>query len=190
MKLCCLIPPRTSIMIKLLIIVSFSFMTTLSQAQIFDSYSIEAGKGVHASIYKLGAQKLIGQDNAFLNKYNLRPYVEFSIASINARRYQDMDGQSKSFTNFGITPVLRWQQNRDYGIYAEIGLGINYMSDYYNNAGKVASTRYQFGDQIGLGYKFSNSVDVSLKFQHYSNAGIKEPNPAINFTTIKLAYSF
>jgi len=177
-------------MTKLLVIFSLLFITNISQAQIVDSYSIEAGKGPNSAIYKLGAQKMIGQDNAFLNKYNLRPYVEFSVARLEARRYQDMEGQSKSITNFGITPVLRWQKNREDGVYAEIGLGINYMSDHYNNSGKVASTKYQFGDHIAVGYKFSNSVDVSIKYQHYSNAGIKEPNPAINFTTIKLAYSF
>lgn len=133
---------------------------------------------------------MIGKENAFLNKYNLRPYVEFSVASLRGRRYQGIAGQSKIITDFGITPVLRWQPGKDYGAYAEIGVGFNYMSDYYNNDGKIASTRYQFGDHIGLGYKFSNSLDVTVKYQHYSNAGLKKPNPAINFTSVKLAWSF
>lgn len=175
---------------QLLVISTFSFITAAAQAQIFDSYSAEIGRGNNASLYKLGAQKLFAQDNAFLNKYYLRPYVELSVARLNARRYQDTAGRSKSITDVGLTPVLRWQKNVNEGIFGEIGVGLNYMSDYYNNGGKVASTRFQFGDHIGIGYKFSNSMEISLKFQHFSNAGIKQPDPAINFTTVKVAYAF
>ncbi|WP_423828226.1 acyloxyacyl hydrolase [Solimicrobium silvestre] len=31
---------------------------------------------------------------------------------------------------------------------------------------------------------------MALKFQHFSNASIKKPNPAMNFALIKLGYAF
>ncbi len=175
--------------LKTLLIGVFSLGATVAQAQVFDSYSAEIGRGVQSNIYKLGAQKNISGFSS-LADYHLYPYWELTVAQVNQRRYQDTLGQKHSLYILGITPVLRWQQEAAHGIFAEIGIGANYFTDKYDNAGKTASTRFQFGDHVGVGYKFSNSAEVTLKYLHYSNAGIKHPNPAMNFTLLKFAYGF
>jgi hypothetical protein len=167
-----------------------SFIPFSASAQVFDSYSLELGRGTDATMYKVGAQKFLGQNNAFLNDYALRPYVELSVAALRERKYQNMPGHSRTVTDFGLTPVLRWQPNVMQGFFLEGGVGLNYMTDRYNNAGKAASTKFQFGDHVGVGYTFNNSLELTVKYQHFSNASIKQPNPAINFISVKVAYAF
>jgi lipid A 3-O-deacylase len=187
MKLCCTLPTRFFISIKFFTLLVFSCVTTLVNAEVFDSYFLEVGRGVHAKMYKLGAKKEFAKENAFLVRNNLRTYMEFSVAKLLGSRYENIEGRTQSLTNVGITPVLRWQKN---GFFGEIGVGLNYMSDRYNNGGKTAGTKFQFGDLIGIGYQFNEALDITLRLQHFSNAGIAQPNPAINFSSIQLSYAF
>jgi hypothetical protein len=57
---------------------------------------------------------------------------------------------------------------------------------------KRMSTKVQFGDHLGAGYRFGvkGAWDLSYRFQHLSNAGIKKPNDGINFNQIRLQYHF
>ena len=52
------------------------------------------------------------------------------------------------------------------------------------------SSNFQFGDHIGIGYLLNNQVDLSLNFQHYSDAGIRRPNPAVNFVNFRISCAF
>lgn len=173
-----------------IVITTFPFVISLAHAQLIDGISAEIGEGDHATIYKLDAEKAMNDDYSFLIQHNLHPYWEFSIADIENRRYQNMPGQSQSVTDIGVTPVLRWQKNQRHGIGGEIGVGVNYFSQMYNNAGQVSGSRFQFGNHIGLSYKWSKNIEISLKLQHYTNAGIRAPRSAINFGMIKVAYTF
>ena len=51
---------------------------------------------------------------------------------------------------------------------------------------------FQFGDHIGAGVRFGDKgrYDVGYRYQHLSNAGIKEPNQGINFHQLRLQYHF
>ena len=51
------------------------------------------------------------------------------------------------------------------------------------------STRFQFGDHLGIGYRFER-YDVAVRFQHLSNGGMRNPNPGINFLLLRLQYHF
>ena len=52
------------------------------------------------------------------------------------------------------------------------------------------STAFQFGNHIGVGYRFGakGSYDLGYRFQHLSNASIKRPNAGINFNQVRLQY--
>jgi hypothetical protein len=54
------------------------------------------------------------------------------------------------------------------------------------------STAFQFGNHVGLGYRFgaTNAFDLSYRFQHLSNASIKSPNAGINFHQVRAQYNF
>jgi lipid A 3-O-deacylase len=100
-------------------------------------------------------------------------------------------GQNDDVTDLGITPVFRVQRNDLQGPYIEAGIGAHLLSrsDIGN---KQLSTRFQFGDHIGIGYRFGDKgqFDLGYRFQHLSNAGIKRPNPGINFSQVRLTYRF
>jgi opacity protein-like surface antigen len=100
-------------------------------------------------------------------------------------------GQNGSITEVGLTPVFRVQRNDLHGPYVEAGIGYHYLTRT-RIGGRRLSTRFQFGDHLGVGYRFGarRSWDVSFRYQHLSNADIKRPNSGINFHQIRLQYHF
>ena len=100
-------------------------------------------------------------------------------------------GQNENITEVGLTPVFRLQQNDKRGAYAEAGIGLHLLSRT-SVGDKRFSTAFQFGDHVGVGYRFGakGAYDVSYRYQHLSNAGIKQPNNGINFNQIRLQYHF
>jgi lipid A 3-O-deacylase len=150
-----------------------------------DSASIEYGSGNDVEIIKVGAQWDWQKQWLESNGTHLGGYWDISAAN-----WKSLGFQKVSLTDFGITPVFRFQNNTKMGIYAEIGVGFHFFSEIYRQEDRKFSTKFQFGDHIGVGYKTRNGWDVALKVQHYSNAGIKQPNPGVTAGMVKAAYSF
>jgi lipid A 3-O-deacylase len=92
-------------------------------------------------------------------------------------------------TQLGITPVLR-QHFGSSGLFAEVGIGANYILPLYQSGTKRFSTQFNFGDHIAVGGRLGrdNKEEVSLRFQHYSNAGIDHPNPGENFFQLRYTH--
>lgn len=102
----------------------------------------------------------------------------------------DVSGNTNYLYDIGLTPVFRFQRDDKKGLYGEAAVGIHYLSELYNNAGKRLSTRFQFGDHIGIGYVFQNNVDIGLRIQHISNGSIKKPNSGVDLAILRVAYRF
>jgi hypothetical protein len=66
------------------------------------------------------------------------------------------------------------------------------MDRLYRTDHKEFSTRFNFYDTIGIGRSFGDhrQHEVSLRWAHVSNAGIKEPNPGENFIQLRYARQF
>jgi hypothetical protein len=102
------------------------------------------------------------------------------------------DGQDWSF-HLGITPVLRlYPVNMAPGWFVEGGIGANVIAPTYQAGGKRFSTAFNFGTHLGVGKRFGESrrSELTLRVQHFSNAGIKHPNPGENFVQLRYAYYF
>ena len=85
--------------------------------------------------------------------------------------------------------VFRWYQHKDTydGFYAEAGVAPLWHSHHF--AGN--STRVNFLDELGVGYKFAESPwSVSLKYQHLSNAGLGSDNAGVNAISLGVGYTF
>ena len=96
-------------------------------------------------------------------------------------------------TQAGITPVLRQFLDTAHGTYfAEIGIGANVILPLYHSGRKQFSTQFNFGDHLAIGRQFGelHKEEISLRFQHYSNAGIDHPNPGENFFQLRYARRF
>lgn len=127
--------------------------------------------------WALGSGVVRGQWDIYLSHWSSRP----------------ADGARRSTALLGAGPSLRWrgQQGRS-PWFMEVGTGVSYANRHYRNGSDAFSTRYNFASHIGVGRNFGaqRAHEVSLRLQHSSNAGIKEPNPGENFLLLRYAHAF
>ena len=87
-----------------------------------------------------------------------------------------------------IAPVLHYQFNKIYGRpFAEISAGPAYISRTLWAPYHDLSSRRLFADRIGVGYEFE-TVEVSLNFFHFSNAGLHKPNPGADMILVRTSF--
>lgn len=99
------------------------------------------------------------------------------------------DGRSW-VSQVGITPVLRlYPAAWPAGWFVEGGIGVNIVAPKYRGDGERFGTTFNFGDHLAIGARFgaAGEHEIALRIQHFSNAGIKQPNPGENF--VQLRYS-
>jgi lipid A 3-O-deacylase len=118
-------------------------------------------------------------------------YLEASLS-----RWQNRSGHPSGhgvLTQFSAIPVLRYgfAEGRS-PWFVEGGIGVTVTSSLYQSGEKHFSTAFNFGDHIGLGYAFGEARqnEIALRFEHFSNAGVKHPNPGQNFVQLRFAHYF
>lgn len=91
--------------------------------------------------------------------------------------------------DIGLTPVFRLQRDGRYAPFVEAAVGAHLLSTPHIG-GREMSTSYQFGDLAGLGVRFGERgrAEIGYRIIHYSNAGIRRPNPGINFHMLRFGY--
>lgn len=153
-----------------------------------DSTSLELGTGNKTKMVRVGMQWKWDKQWWRSNGTHVGAYWDLNLAHWRGERFRDIPDARLSLNSIGITPVLRLQNDSLKGLYAEIGIGAHILSAHYDNNGHQLSTRFQFGDHLGIGYVFRNNVELGLKIQHFSNAGIKKPNDGVDFLFIGVRY--
>ncbi|GAB7535654.1 acyloxyacyl hydrolase [Burkholderia sp. 22PA0099] len=94
---------------------------------------------------------------------------------------------------FGFTPVVRFIKRTGYvRPFIEGGVGVRLLTHPTIATDYTMSSAFQFADMVGVGAQFGSRQQylAGFRFQHESNASIKEPNPGINFSQIYLQYNF
>lgn len=167
---------------------AYVFATAPLSSYAVDSASLELGTGDKTKMARLGLQWKWESQWWRSNGTHIGGYWHLSLARWRADRFQGVASSTQNITALGITPVFRLQNDNLRGLYAEAGIGAHVLSDLYDNDGKQLSTRFQFGDHLGIGYVFANKLDLGLSIQHFSNGGIKKPNDGVNFAIIRLTY--
>ena len=71
-----------------------------------------------------------------------------------------------------------------------MGVGANYIVPIFDSGEKRFSTKFNFGDHVAIGRSFGQHSEVSLRVEHFSNAGIEHPNPGENFGQLRYAHRF
>ena len=85
-------------------------------------------------------------------------------------------------------PVVRWRPNAGSSAwFVQGGIGATLTSRRYETDQKNFSTRFNFGDHLALGRSFGprREREIALRLEHFSNAGIKHPNPGENFFELR-----
>src|SRR4051812_40042103 len=80
-------------------------------------------------------------------------YVETSIGEWACRR--EIGGSYRHCsTQFGVTPVIRWQPSSWTHWFVELGIGADVITPAFRSNERRFRTEYNFGDHVGLGRSF------------------------------------
>ncbi len=98
-------------------------------------------------------------------------------------------GEETSFpTQISAVPSVRFYPGYS-PWFVEIGAGPSYIVPLFNTGQKRFSTEFNFDDHFGIGRDFGH-IEVMLRAEHFSNAGISRSNPGQNFGQVRIAYRF
>ncbi|MCP3861893.1 MAG: acyloxyacyl hydrolase [Aestuariibacter sp.] len=112
--------------------------------------------------------------------------TEFSLTQLEASgAAPDLNGNAV----FAITPVLRKPLGRLFSIPTEIefGIGVGLLENRHFGQ-KDMGSKFQFEDRLGLRMQLTEGLAVSLRYMHYSNGGITESNPGLDFINVSFIY--
>jgi len=86
-------------------------------------------------------------------------------------------GFAKNLWQAQATPMLRWWLGGRF--FVEAGIGAALLSEDKIRDRRLG-TKWQFSDQIGMGYQFTPTSRLSLRYSHYSNAGANKHNQGLD----------
>lgn len=88
---------------------------------------------------------------------------------------------SKQFATIADKYPLKW----------EFGIGVSLINDT-TFAGKDIGSHYQFEDRLGLVLEFGEKLKQSfaIRYMHYSNGGLNDKNPGMDFLNLSYAMHF
>lgn len=96
-------------------------------------------------------------------------------------------------SQLALIPVLRYRPADGASPwFFETGLGVTATSSVYRTSQKRFSTSFNFGTHLAVGRSFGaqRQHEIALRLEHFSNAGIKHPNPGENFVQLRYARRF
>ena len=104
------------------------------------------------------------------------------------------DGEGRrTVSQLSVTPVLRWgHAPGSPGLFAEGGIGLSAVAPLYRHRDHRFSTVFNFADHLALGVAFGERGrhELALRMQHFSNAGLREPNPGEDFVQLRYLLRF
>ena len=168
----------------------------VSTASAVDGLSFEAGAGNEGTeIWRFGLQWKWQQRWFTERSWNLGAYWDLQLGRWRGPlRAGQRDAGDQEVWDIGLTPVFRLERAERSALvpYVEAAIGFHMLSDLRVNFQRLFSTRFQYGDHIGVGARFGGRQrwDASLRLQHLSNGGLARPNPGINFVQLRLQYHF
>ena len=125
----------------------------------------------------LGSGVVRGQWDGYLSNWSSRP----------------ADTARRNTLVLGLGPSLRWRGDAGQSPwFVELGTGVSWANRHYRNRSDAFGSRFNFASHLGLGRNFGaqQAHEISLRIQHSSNAGMKEPNPGENFLLLRYAHAF
>jgi hypothetical protein len=102
-------------------------------------------------------------------------------------------GGRENFVQLGLVPMFRLRPSGGQSPwFVEGGIGLSVTDERFVTADKTFSTRWNFSDNLAVGRSFGQQGqhEVSLRWQHTSNAGIKKPNPGLDLVMVRYAARF
>ena len=95
-------------------------------------------------------------------------------------------------TSLSLTPMFRLSFGaRVAGAtpFLEGGIGASYFTETDLDDQDLGS-KFQLEDRLGAGVRFPSGSEVGVRYYHYSNAGIKQPNDGIDMAALYYRQAF
>ncbi len=164
-------------------------------AHAVDGMSIELGtsdsSNASVDMARVGIQWNWGKRWALGPNWHIGGYWDLSLGYWNN---DSANRSSSGIADLGFTPTFRVQQTQPGAIapYLEAAIGFHLLSETSVSDRRQFGSSFQFGDHVGIGIRFGprHAYDLGYRYQHLSNAGIKQPNNGINFHQLRLQYHF
>lgn len=104
------------------------------------------------------------------------------------------DNQHETNYAIALSPVISKQFATLYDKYPvkwEFGIGVSLVDDT-RFAGKDIGSHYQFEDRLGITVDFGEDLEQSItaRYMHYSNGGLNDDNPGMDFFNLSYAKRF
>nr|WP_242431768.1 acyloxyacyl hydrolase [Burkholderia ambifaria] len=118
-----------------------------------------------------------------------RLQAEANIAGWNTRG----ETNKRDLTELGLSPILRLEKHGGHVVpFVEGSVGVRILSHAGTSDQHRMGSAFQFSDMVGVGVGLGKNAatEIGFRFQHISNAGIKEPNPGSNFYSGYVRYRF
>jgi lipid A 3-O-deacylase len=166
-----------------------------AKASAIDSMSVEYGVAESSKcelmLDRIGVQKNWDRQWFRGDSWHVGGYWDLSLGYW---RNNSADKTNEEITDIGFTPTFRFEKNQPSGFspYIEGAVGLHGLSHASVSIHRRFGCAFAFGDHIGFGMRFGprNALDLSYRFQHLSNAGIKPPNQGINYDQIRFSVHF
>lgn len=153
------------------------------------SVFVQAGEAVGIQSLSLGATWDWGRSWG-IGPGRLGGYWEASVAGWT---YHGPDQDRTGIAQIAFKPVFRYRFDDGASPwFYEAGVGLTLLNRRYTSDRKDFGSRFNFGDHAAVGRIFGarQEHEVALRIEHFSNAGIKEPNPGATFLQLRYAYRF
>ena len=151
---------------------------------------IEHGLDINGEILFTAPQWLISQDDPEWLKILLAPRPDIGFTANTA------GGTSFGYLGLNWTAEIGNHLFNDHdGVYASFGFGgainnSNLSGDDQDANNKDMGTRALFHLTMEVGYEINQHVNVSVYYEHYSNADLGPTNPGMNNLGMRLGYRF
>ena len=107
-------------------------------------------------------------------------------------RAEGSDGDDDWVTQLSAVPTLRLSGLSGRGWYAELGSGPSMLMPVFHSRELSFSTEFNFESHLAIGRTLGGrgEHDLGLRIEHFSNAGIRDPNPGMDFASMRYTYRF
>ena len=153
-------------------------------------WTLSAAGAAEANVSKLGVIAGWTQPAPLWQgaQWRLRLRHELELAAWRVPKARDL-------LELGYSPVLRLERPLSGGssvFFVEASIGVRLLSQTRVSPERTLSTAFQFSDQLGVGVQWGRDARSTLgvRYQHISNAGIKKPNPGMDFVLLYYTHRF
>ena len=157
-----------------------------------DAVFSQMGAGVATDSWSIGGQWHWKRAWVVRDSLVLRGRWELAVGRWRTEDRHGQEGDQNWVTQLSVVPTLRLSGLRGRGWYGEIGSGPAMLMPVFESRDRSFSTEFNFQSHLAFGYTLGRRAehDLGLRIEHFSNAGIREPNPGLELASLRYTYRF